>query len=424
MPFLTDLDERAQVKGSRDPLGLVPIWSRFGREVVGNLTTVTNGVRGFTTLILGLYFAQEVQEMEGGKGQSLLNLFLKFEQMAGYARVQINRDRTVRGLRRILTRLSDSPRVRISAEQPDQILSNQKVYGLWGLFSMPARASELLLQRDQRLTIATRAFVEKKYLPLFGNGRAEKRGPVDLLRRLSFDLQPLGRDQELISALAKAHGRLRSEERTFYRDHLAWGGDSDRTNGRQRRLAEILAEHSSDEFIFGDFRAVKRVAIKRKDEDLVEVLDRIEALEHLISPARIVFGYLLTQNLQATDNVVRKIKSEWKKPPRVDVDRLSTLRSEIATATGSTNAASRWVEIAGVLAKGDYAALIQYLVEANTEVMQSRNGSAAWVSIESGRLRVRQPDEAENLVPVSDVEDQWRSTYFINSLWNVSREVA
>ena len=154
------------------------------------------------------------------------------------------------------------------------------------------------------------------------------------------------------------------------------------------------------------------------------MLDRIEALEHLISPARIVFGYLLTQNGQTTDSVVRKVKSEWKRPPRVDLDQLSTLRSEIATATGSMSAASRWVEIAGALAKGDYAAFIRYLVEANTEVMQSRNGSAAWVSIESGRLRVRQPDEAENLVSASDVEDLWRSTYFINSLWSVSREVA
>ena len=62
-------------------------------------------------------------------------------------------------------------------------------------------------------------------------------------------------------------------------------------------------------------------------------------------------------------------------------------------------------EIAGSLAKGEYAALVGFLLEANTEVMQSRNGSAAWVSIESGRLRVRQPDEAENLLPVSDVED-------------------
>jgi hypothetical protein len=337
-------------------------------------------VRGFTTLILGLYFAQEVQEMEGGKGQSLLNLFLKFEQLAGYARVFINRDHSVRGLRRIQTRLNDSKRIRISAEQADQILSNQKVYGLWGLFSMPARASELLVERDQRLSVATRTFVEKKYIPLFGDGRAEKRGPVDLLRRPSFDLQPLGRHKELMSALAKAHGRLTSEERAFYRDHLAWGGQSDRTNGRQRRLAEILAEHVSNDFVFSDFREVKRVAIRKKDEELVEVLDRIEALEHLISPARIAFGYLLTQNGQTFDSVVRKVKSEWKHPPRVDLDRLSALRTEIAAAIGSTSAASRWVEIGGALAQGDYAAFVRHLLEANTEVMQSRNGSAAWVS--------------------------------------------
>ena len=39
--FLTLEDPRANVQGSRDPLGLQPIWSRFGREVVTNLTTVT-----------------------------------------------------------------------------------------------------------------------------------------------------------------------------------------------------------------------------------------------------------------------------------------------------------------------------------------------------------------------------------------------
>src|SRR5437762_9941323 len=113
MPFLTDLDERAKVKGSRDPLGLVPIWSRFGRQVVGNLTTVSNSVRGFTTLLLGLHFAEEIQEMERGEGQSTLDLFLKFEQLAGYARVKTHGDRGVRGLRRVQMRLPDK-RIRIS----------------------------------------------------------------------------------------------------------------------------------------------------------------------------------------------------------------------------------------------------------------------------------------------------------------------
>ena len=40
-PFLTDLDSRAAIKGSRDPIGVQPIWARLGREVVGNLTTVS-----------------------------------------------------------------------------------------------------------------------------------------------------------------------------------------------------------------------------------------------------------------------------------------------------------------------------------------------------------------------------------------------
>jgi hypothetical protein len=56
-PFLTDLDSRAAVKGSRDPLGIQQIWTRLGRYVVGNLTTVSDSVRDFTTLLLGYYFA-------------------------------------------------------------------------------------------------------------------------------------------------------------------------------------------------------------------------------------------------------------------------------------------------------------------------------------------------------------------------------
>ena len=43
--FLTLEDPRAQVKGSRDPLGVQPLWSGFGRHLVRNLTTVTTSVR-------------------------------------------------------------------------------------------------------------------------------------------------------------------------------------------------------------------------------------------------------------------------------------------------------------------------------------------------------------------------------------------
>ena len=65
-PFLTDLDPQAAIKGSRDPLGVQTVWARLGRQVVGNLTTVTTSVRDFTTTILGYYFAERVANEAGG----------------------------------------------------------------------------------------------------------------------------------------------------------------------------------------------------------------------------------------------------------------------------------------------------------------------------------------------------------------------
>ena len=62
VPFLTLEDPNAKIKGSRDPLAAQPIWAAFGRHVVTNLTTQSTSVRGFTTLLLGRYFAAELLE--------------------------------------------------------------------------------------------------------------------------------------------------------------------------------------------------------------------------------------------------------------------------------------------------------------------------------------------------------------------------
>lgn len=423
MPFLTDVDSRAEVKRSRDPLGLVPIWSRFGREVVGNLTTITNNVRGFTTVLLALYFAEVVQESEQC-GESTLALFLKFEQLAGYARVLHRGDSPVRGLRRIAVRLSESSkRIRISPSAEDQILSNQKVYGLWGLFIMPSRASALVQPRVQRLTEAARKFVERRYLPLFS--RDGVRTIVSLLRRESFVFDLTSRHAALAKSLAEAHKtKLSADEREFYRTHLAWGGEGDTTGGRQRQLSDLLATRATESFGFADLRAVQNQARRRRDcEALVASLERIESLEHLLSPARVAFGYLLTQDSRPVRDVAAAIRKSWKRPPQLDAEAIGGLESVIAAAAGSKTIASKWVGLASSLENGDYESSIRLLVDMNTEVMRLRDGSAPWVGIEAGRLRVRMADEMERLLPREEVENLWRSTFFINSLWSVSREV-
>src|SRR6516162_3171437 len=134
VPFLTDLDSRAAVKGSRDPLGIQQIWARLGRRVVGNLTTVSNSLRDFTTLLLGYYFAEQLSH-ELGSGTELTT-FLKWEQLVAYSRAAVNKDFAFRGTERVRKNLNEGSRVTISDDRSHQILGDQKTYGLWGLYTM------------------------------------------------------------------------------------------------------------------------------------------------------------------------------------------------------------------------------------------------------------------------------------------------
>jgi hypothetical protein len=161
-PFFTDLDSRAAVKGSRDPLGQMSIWTRFGRHVVGNLTTVSSSLRDFTVLILGLWCVERA--IEEGSTESDLALFLKFEQLAGYARIAKGDRRPFRGVERVRQRLAEGPRVTLSAERAHQILGNQKIYGLWGLYTVPGRSSGMVTGTPPRLTPLARQLVEREYV--------------------------------------------------------------------------------------------------------------------------------------------------------------------------------------------------------------------------------------------------------------------
>ena len=85
-PFFTALDPDARLKGSRDPLGFERIWTAFGREIIGNLTTVTQSVRQFSTLLFGFHLANQATESLADRDEEFLPAFLRFEQLAAYAR--------------------------------------------------------------------------------------------------------------------------------------------------------------------------------------------------------------------------------------------------------------------------------------------------------------------------------------------------
>jgi len=423
MPFLTDIDPRAEVKGSRDPLGLVPVWAAFGRKVVGNLSTVSDSVRGYTTLLLGYHLAREVNERAREDGEGTLEPFIRFEQLAGYCRLRFLKDGDFRGVEKARQRLEESARVPLSAEPGYQILASQKTYGLWGLYSVPGRDSGLLDRREALLTPAAEEFVERNYLAaLERRGFPGGQALVEVLRSRRRDVDLDGGQGKLGEALAGLFKPKFSEaERAFYTHHLVHGGDEDRTGGLQKQLAALLAALPWDEgFGRESLREVLRRARKEGLDALAEALDRIDRLEAVIAPAGYAFGFLLARSGQEPGAVAREIAQSWgRRVPGVEAGRFAELGAEIEAAYGREGAGARWVEVARGFTEGRYEEALRHLVDLNAEVMLARNGSAPWVRLTKGRLEVRYLDESGALPAAEDLPHLWRNTYFLNSLHRV-----
>lgn len=425
VPFLTDIDSRAAIKGSRDALGLVPLWSSFGRDVVGNLTTVSNSVRGFTTLLLGYHFAEAVRERPADRDQSTLDVFLRFEQLAAYARWHVNGDGEFRGHDRVVARVRKSSRVTLSAASDWQILGNQKIYGLWGLFSVAARRSGLLAPDEHVLTPAARDFVDNVYIrALSARGMRGGQAIVDLLRRPKADVHLDGRDAHLAAALAHVLDRtIFDVERAFYERHIVDGGPEESTAGRQALLASLIRELPEDDaFGVPQLAAVIRGAARADGgAPLAERLSRIGALESVLVPMDSAFGFLLSRDRQPIDQVASEIRRAWGTRLRhIDTNAVAELRGRIADAVDDGDFADRIVSAARAFAEGDYESALGTLLEQNAAVMMARGGAQPWVRLDGRRLDVRYRDETAALIAADDLPTAWRNTYFINSLHTVA----
>lgn len=422
-PFLTDLDSRAAVKGSRDPLGIQQIWTRLGRHVVGNLTTVSNSVRDFTTLLLGYYYTARLAE-EQGPGTELAT-FLKWEQLAAYARAAANKDFAFRGTDRVRLNLSDGSRVTISADRAHQILGNQKIYGLWGLYTMPARASGLVEGDPPRLTPPALELVEQLYIPILeAKSRRDAQRILDVLRPKAQRLDTAGADRGIVEAVGRVlKRRLLAKEREFYRLYLLYGGPQDSTIGRQHQLAELLEGIlGRPDFVWSPvtISSLAKVARARGDhwQALADRLEWIRTSETVLAPVSALFNHLLGLDGKGVAIVTERLRGEWGQGLRtVSPEAFGELRREFAA--GDTHAGDRWVEIAHALSAGDYERLLDLLVEQNRAVMAARGG-APWIEKRDGKLHVRFRDEHGSLPHREDLPTLWRFPYFLDSLRSVA----
>jgi hypothetical protein len=413
--FLTEVDPRARVKGSRDGLGAQAVWSALGRPLIGNLTTVTASLPAFATLLVGLRLAERA--VEEGKAESTEDAFLIWEQMAGYSRLEAHQDRAFFGSQRVASRAAaangNGRKVALSAHPEQQILGNQKTNGLLGNYTSPARTSGLVAPGfPARLTPQAAAFVDETYVPRLAAGWGrDARALVQVLGsgRVLFDLRPNPKFDAVASVF---DSRLTEQEAMFYRHHLVEGGPHDPTAGRQVRLATILESQLDDGEGLSQPLIVRLAddADSRGWGDVAGPLRQIAACESVLAPASLLFAHLLRRDGDSLDEIVADIRQQWGR-------RLGSVHP------GATRVLAKhhWQDIAQALDEGDYPRLITVLAERNAAVMRDRGGALPWLELPDGnRLRVRfRDDESADLLDAETVRNWWRYPYFIPSLRSV-----
>ena len=429
-PFLTRLDPRARIKGSRDPLGFQYVWTFYGRKVISNLTTVTNSLRSFTTTLLGFYFADRMVEDAGQEEEQYIESFMRFEQLAAYSRVALKDDfgreeeneNEVRGILRVKRNLQEG-KSRISILSDYQILSNQRTYGLWGLYKVAAQNSGWLELDRYRLSPKAKSFVESYYLPRLAE---DGQSIIPFLER-ERDFEPKGKDARLAKSLRKILGTPVSEEEAeFYLHHLICGGEG---NIMQQGLWEIISElNNSKRFKWADsfardelIEGIRRASLKNLST-LERRLNEIQSIESVLAPGTHLFNFMLARGASTMDKIAGEVKKEWGRSLHsIQIDAVTEAILEGKEGLIPEDA-QRIISLAGHLYEGDYRSAVQTLIDQNRSTMMRRGGSP-WVSVHGNRLEANVSDEAAVLPPREAVPLLWINSYFISSLKRVGHQI-
>ena len=294
------------------------------------------------------------------------------------------------------------------------ILSDQKSYGLWRLFSVSVRASKLLPDGPVGLSSEAREFVERQNLPPLGPALTELRKLI--VKAGDVILEPL---DPVLERLRDVDGVEHSPaEREFYRSYVCDGSRCDQLPaGRQRAFRRLLQSHSAlhrnvnrDDFV------LIRKAAQGQDPELARRIGHVIALESLVVPCEALFGLLQTRHGQPATEVAATLSRYWGTSVRnLTPAELSEIASEIARVV-DTDIRDQMARVHEALLTGRFRTAIEHCLEWNRLVMMRRS-SSPWVLMDNGeRLEVRYRRQERALSAAEERTSLWRYTCFADSL--------
>jgi len=425
MPFLTLEDPNAKIKGSRDPLGAQPIWSHFARHFVTNVTGSANSVRGFTLLLLGRYFADRLVSSGDAQTEDTLDIALRMEQIGAYARhVGHGVDADIRGIERVKVLLQEHQgRPFIETGPRGRILSDQRVNGLWGLYTVSARASGLLPEGPTGVTTASADLIERAYRPILE--------PVEsqLLKILASGgrIQTSKKDPLFRSLCRLLPETLSQEESLFYAHHLRDARETDGAGrrGRQANFVDLLGAHTDLDVALTRAEAISlREGATATDPSLARALSRTIHLESCLAPADALFDHVLARGGNTPEEIDAELKERWGPTvPNLDSSAFGELLPEIESVASKPRT-EKILRCQNALAAGQYADAVRALLDWNEDLMKSRK-AAPWARLSpDGRVEVRYRGTESRLPTGDEIATLWKNQYYVDSLKRITRQVA
>ncbi|MBB2145741.1 hypothetical protein GM921_09605 [Pedobacter sp. LMG 31464] len=378
MYFLTLQDPNYMVKGSRDPLGFQVAWQGAGRHLIPELSTVSSSLRDFH--IIGL--ANACKGEFDITDRDYPAFFLCLEQLMAYARLQkFAGEEGFNGIDRARKMMDDS-RDHVEISVSNQLLSNQRSYGIWGKYSRPF--NDMGLANDARFQQVQ--LQKLKYNPLLEqlvSQLAKKRGTSIKVKKSD------------VGALATPLSISSADERDCYIDHLL----TDTCHGQLLDMVKSFPELVEMEF----YERLDFIIDKAIDRKLAQVLFRIKNTERILSPLNRIFRYL-------------QCKSSW-----TDGELASDefIGAWAATFEGHENSYLS-PEIGRLLGR-DNLETVRGLVLVN-ETVCARRRSEPWMRFNAAGLEV---NHFEGAFFSSDYDPMRNHdyTYFINTWFNLFKQL-
>jgi hypothetical protein len=368
------------VKGSRDPLGFQVLWQAAGREMIPHLSTVSNSIRDFQVISMADHCRRNFQIAE----QDYLSFFLCFEQLMGYTRFfQSDGNDSFNGIDKVRKIMAgDKSELSLSVNGNDQLLSNQKSYGIWGKYNRPY--TDLALSADNR-------FIKAQNNKLRSNNElytileklAKKRGG------------PLTVNRKIIEQLGTVFNPPGGNERACFIQYLL----TDHSHGELFRLTSDYPSLTGLSF-YEQLNYLKNSTTDLRFAGQVELLTNTE---RTLSPLNRIFRYL-------------QEKSFWTFEA-MDNDELINFWSKGSPLTGEADLPFKLPE----LLKLNNRDLVSGLVKLNSEVC-NRRGSEPWISLSSSGLEVNHFEGAFTDTDYNPQSDNDYS-YFLHTWFSIYRQL-